>query len=119
MSVGEFKGELVQEARVKVRASMIKNGVAFAYAKPEGLVISRSADECVVALMDQWYLDYGEQKWRVDAERCASCYSHGLYLLTVGAIQPACQDGHVFQAKVLSNALRVTQNLVLQFMVVQ
>lgn len=80
MSVGEFKGEPVQEAKVKVRASMIKNSVAFAYAEPEGLVISRSADECVVALMDQWYLDYGEPKWRADAERCASCYSHGLYV---------------------------------------
>jgi leucyl-tRNA synthetase len=86
MSVGEFKGEPVQEAKVKVRASMIKNGVAFAYAEPEGLVISRSADECVVALMDQWYLDYGEKKWRADAERCVSCYSHELYMLTVGDI---------------------------------
>ncbi|KAF8494346.1 leucyl-tRNA synthetase [Russula emetica] len=69
MSVGDFKGEPVQEAKAKVRASMIKNNVAFAYAEPEGLVISRSADECVVALMDQWYLDYGEPKWRADAER--------------------------------------------------
>jgi leucyl-tRNA synthetase len=81
MSVGEFKGEPVQEAKVKVRASMIKNNVAFAYAEPEGLVISRSADECVVALMDQWYLDYGEPKWRADAERCVSCDSHEFYML--------------------------------------
>jgi hypothetical protein len=28
--------------------------------------------------MDQWYLDYGEQKWRADAEQCVSCYSRGL-----------------------------------------
>jgi leucyl-tRNA synthetase len=69
MLVGEFKGEPVQEAKIKVRASMIATGVAFAYAEPEGLVISRSADECVVALMDQWYLDYGETKWRAEAER--------------------------------------------------
>ena len=72
MSIGEFKGEPVQDAKAKVRASMIQNGVAFAYAEPEGLVISRSADECVVALMDQWYLDYGEPKWRADAERCVT-----------------------------------------------
>jgi leucyl-tRNA synthetase len=96
MSIGEFKGEPVQEAKTKVCASMIKNGVAFAYAEPEGLVISRSADECVVALMDQWYLDYGEPEWRADAERCVSCHSRGLYMLTVGVIQPACTDGHVF-----------------------
>ncbi|KAI0299066.1 leucine-tRNA ligase [Multifurca ochricompacta] len=69
MLAGEFKGEPVQEAKNKVRASMIGRGVAFAYAEPEGLVISRSADECVVALMDQWYLDYGEPKWRSEAER--------------------------------------------------
>jgi leucyl-tRNA synthetase len=69
MLVGAFKGETVQEAKVKVRESMIEHGVAFAYAEPEGLVISRSADECVVALMDQWYLDYGEATWRAEVER--------------------------------------------------
>ena len=75
MSVGEFKGEPVQEAKNKVRTSMAKNGVAFAYSEPEGLVISRSADECVVALMDQWYLDYGEPTWRAEAERYVLCYT--------------------------------------------
>lgn len=69
MTVGEFKGESVQEAKVKVRESMIKQGVGMAYAEPEGLIISRSADECVVALMDQWYLDYGEAAWRDQAEK--------------------------------------------------
>lgn len=69
MLVGEFKGESVQDAKGKVRARMIEAGLAFAYAEPEGLVISRSADECVVALMDQWYLDYGEKKWRAQTER--------------------------------------------------
>lgn len=68
MLVGEFKGESVQDAKPKVREAMIKAGVAFAYAEPEGLVISRSADECVVALMDQWYLDYGEPVWRAQTE---------------------------------------------------
>lgn len=69
MLVGEFKGESVQEAKGKVRESMIKEGVAFAYAEPEGLVISRSSDECVVSLMDQWYLDYGEAGWRQEVEK--------------------------------------------------
>jgi leucyl-tRNA synthetase len=69
MAVGEFKGEPVQVAKTRVRTSMIEKGVAFAYAEPEGLVISRSADECVVALMDQWYLDYGEASWKAQAER--------------------------------------------------
>lgn len=69
MLVGEFKGEPVQEAKAKVRESMIKQGVALAYAEPEGLVISRSSDECVVALMDQWYLDYGEPSWKATTEK--------------------------------------------------
>ncbi|KAJ3503221.1 hypothetical protein NLJ89_g8530 [Agrocybe chaxingu] len=68
MSIGEFKGVSVQEAKPKVREAMINAGVAFPYAEPEGLVISRSADECVVALMDQWYLDYGEPSWRKQTE---------------------------------------------------
>ncbi|TFY65550.1 hypothetical protein EVG20_g5533 [Dentipellis fragilis] len=69
MTIGEYKGEPVQDVKPKVRASLIEKGEAFAYAEPEGLVISRSADECVVALMDQWYLDYGEPVWRAQVER--------------------------------------------------
>ena len=69
MSIGDFKGEPVQEAKVKVRAQMIEKGVAFAYAEPEGLVVSRSGDECVVALIDQWYMDYGEESWKAVAEK--------------------------------------------------
>ncbi|KAG9013714.1 cytosolic leucyl tRNA synthetase [Tulasnella sp. JGI-2019a] len=69
MLVGQFKGLLVQEAKPKVRAEMIDAGLAFAYAEPEGLIISRSNDECVVALMDQYYLDYGEPVWKAQAEK--------------------------------------------------
>ena len=69
MLVGEFKGQPVQEAKNKVRDSMIAKNLAIAYAEPEGLVVSRSADECVVALMEQWYMDYGEASWRAEAER--------------------------------------------------
>lgn len=69
MLVGDFKGESVQDAKPKVRKAMIDAGLAFAYAEPEGLVISRSNEECVVALMDQWYLDYGEPSWRAQAEK--------------------------------------------------
>ena len=69
MLVGEFKGESVQDAKPKVRAKMIEQGIAFAYAEPEGFILSRSADECVIALMDQWYLDYGEANWKKQAEK--------------------------------------------------
>lgn len=34
------------------------------YWEPEDTVISRSNDECVVALTDQWYLKYGMEDWK-------------------------------------------------------
>lgn len=77
MLVGEFKGESVQDAKVKVRAAMIEAGEGFAYAEPEGFVLSRSADECVVALMDQWYLDYGEESWKAVAEKSVPVLGFG------------------------------------------
>jgi leucyl-tRNA synthetase len=88
MLVGEFKGSSVQEAKPKVRDAMIKAGTAFAYAEPEGLVISRSGDECVVALMDQWYLDYGESQWRSQTEGYVVLYS--LVSLALSYSMTAC-----------------------------
>lgn len=66
MLVGEFKGQKVQEAKDKVRDALIKSGDAFPFADPAGKVISRSADECVVAYLGQWFLNYGEndQQWQ-------------------------------------------------------
>lgn len=66
MLVGEFKGEKVTEAKDKVRISLIKAGEAFPFADPSAEVISRSADECVVAYVPQWFLNYGEndKEWQ-------------------------------------------------------
>lgn len=69
MCFGPFTGDKVEDAKPKVREQMIAAGDAFAYSEPENLVMSRSQDECVVALCDQWYLDYGQADWRVKAER--------------------------------------------------
>jgi leucyl-tRNA synthetase len=62
--IGEFKGEKVESAKPKVRQQLIDAGEGFAYSEPERKVVSRSGDDCCVALMDQWYLDYGEESWR-------------------------------------------------------
>ncbi|CAO3653578.1 unnamed protein product [Mucor fragilis] len=70
MCIGEFDGVKVQEAKPKVRAALIKSGEAFVYNEPESLVMSRSGDECVVALMDQWYIDYGEEEWLAKTKKC-------------------------------------------------
>ena len=60
----------VQEAKPLIRTMLIEAGLAFPYCEPEGLVISRSGDECVVTLAAQWYMDYGEASWKEKALKC-------------------------------------------------
>ncbi|KAJ3029257.1 UNVERIFIED_CONTAM: cytosolic leucyl tRNA synthetase [Siphonaria sp. JEL0065] len=68
--VGQFKGKPVQEAKPLIKDYLIAEGQAFTYCEPEGQVISRSGDECVVTLADQWYMDYGEESWKKAAQEC-------------------------------------------------
>jgi len=68
MLVGEHKGLKVKDAKPIIKEEMIKNGQAVVYSEPAGKVISRSGDECVVALKNQWYLTYGEKEWRAQTE---------------------------------------------------
>jgi leucyl-tRNA synthetase len=68
MLVGEFKGEKVSVAKLKIRKQMIDAGQALPYSEPEAQVISRSGSECVAALTDQHYLRYGEEKWKEQVE---------------------------------------------------
>ncbi|KAG8646038.1 leucine--tRNA ligase, cytoplasmic [Manihot esculenta] len=72
MLVGEFAGRKVQEAKPLVKAKLIETGEAILYSEPEKKVVSRSGDECVVALTDQWYITYGEEEWKKLAEECLS-----------------------------------------------
>ena len=76
MLIGSCKGMTVQEAKSKVKQEIIDAGLAFEYQEPESLVMSRSADECVVALVDQWYMDYGQPEWRAKAEKCGMSAVH-------------------------------------------
>ncbi|KAL0271438.1 UNVERIFIED_CONTAM: hypothetical protein PYX00_008534 [Menopon gallinae] len=62
--VGDFKGEKVQNVKKQVQKQMIQKNEAVVYYEPEKKIISRSGDECVVALCDQWFLDYGNQEWK-------------------------------------------------------
>jgi leucyl-tRNA synthetase len=63
-------GSTVQEAKPLIRDELIAQGLAFAYCEPDGVVISRSGDECIVTLADQWYVDYGEAVWKAQALEC-------------------------------------------------
>jgi len=42
---------------------LIDSGDACEYFEPEDVVVSRSGDECVVALCDQWFLTYSDEDW--------------------------------------------------------
>lgn len=56
---GEFAGKSVEEAKPMVRQQLLDSGEAFAYAEPDGLVMSRSGDDCVAGHLDQWFMNYG------------------------------------------------------------
>ena len=65
MSCGDFVGKTVQEAKPLCKKAMCDAGEALTYLEPEGPVFPRSTPEveCVVALVDQWYLKYGAKEW--------------------------------------------------------
>ena len=58
----------VSQIKAVIRRELIQGGQALAYSEPESKVVSRSGDECVVALTDQWFLTYGESTWRQRTE---------------------------------------------------
>jgi len=88
--VGEFAGTPVKDAKDKVKAKMIAANQAIKYFEPESKVVSRSGDECVVALCDQWYLDYGNEEWTARVRKFVeeklatnSTSAHKMFLHTV------------------------------------
>ncbi|ODQ82527.1 hypothetical protein BABINDRAFT_169801 [Babjeviella inositovora NRRL Y-12698] len=70
MTYGKYVGDKVEVAKPKVKADLIASGDAFVYNEPEGVVISRSGDDCIVSLEDQWFIDYGEDQWKSQALEC-------------------------------------------------
>ena len=70
MLVGEHAGRRVCEVKAGIRAELLEAGDALPYSEPERPVTSRSGDDCVVALTDQWYLTYGEEEWAAATKAC-------------------------------------------------
>nr|GEW03989.1 hypothetical protein [Tanacetum cinerariifolium] len=60
MIAGEHARTHVQDAKSLIGAKLLELKLAVVYSEPEKKVMSRSGNECVVALTDQWYLTYGE-----------------------------------------------------------
>lgn len=68
--VGRYKDLSVLEAKPLIKEYLFATNQAFAYAEPSGTVVSRSGDECVVALVDQWYIKYGDVEWTDRIKEC-------------------------------------------------
>lgn len=69
MLIGEFKGKKIMDVKKLLQKNLLDKREAVVYYEPEKTVISRSGDECVVALCDQWFLDYGEENWKKQAHK--------------------------------------------------
>ncbi|KAI3422504.1 Leucine--tRNA ligase, cytoplasmic [Globodera pallida] len=70
MLVGDYRGQKTEVVKKLIQADMIRDAQAYKYVEPEKKVISRSGDECVVALCDQWYLNYGDPAWKEATRAC-------------------------------------------------
>lgn len=57
-------GQPVQTVKRIIEQEMVAAGNAHFYAEPEKLVVSRTGEECVVTLCDQYFIKYGEPLWR-------------------------------------------------------
>uniref|UniRef100_A0A182JFF4 leucine--tRNA ligase n=1 Tax=Anopheles atroparvus TaxID=41427 RepID=A0A182JFF4_ANOAO len=67
MLVGDHKGKKVQDVKKDLRQYLVDRNEADVYYEPEKTIMSRSGDVCVVALCNQWYLNYGEEVWQKQA----------------------------------------------------
>ncbi|MBZ3870364.1 Leucine--tRNA ligase, cytoplasmic [Sciurus carolinensis] len=63
MLVDGFKGQKVQDVKKTIQRKMIDSGDALIYMEPEKQVMSRSSDECVVALCDQCAQQMTKEVW--------------------------------------------------------
>lgn len=68
MKVGPYAGQPVEQAKPLMKKYLVDSNEAIIYHEPEGEVVSRSGDDCVVALKFQWMLNYGEEQWKQDVK---------------------------------------------------
>jgi len=64
MTVGACEGKKVEEAKPIIKELLMSQNMAIPYYEPEGEVVSRSGDQCIVALKFQWLMKYGEEEWK-------------------------------------------------------
>lgn len=69
MLVGKYAGRKTADVKKVIQEDLMADGLATKYNEPEKKVMSRSGDECVVALCDQWYLNYGDAEWKTECKK--------------------------------------------------
>jgi len=62
--VGIAAGETVEKAKPIVKQHLFDQNLAVIYYEPEGPIISRTGDKCIVASCYQWFMNYGEDEWK-------------------------------------------------------
>lgn len=60
---------LSRMAENKTDFSLNMTSSVIRYFEPEDTVVSRSGFGCVVALLDQWFIDYGNREWKAATQR--------------------------------------------------
>jgi leucyl-tRNA synthetase len=64
MIVGLADGQMVEKAKLMTKKYLLDNNMAVPYYEPEGEIVSRTGDTCIVACCYQWFLKYGEEEWK-------------------------------------------------------
>jgi hypothetical protein len=88
-----YANSTVEHAKPLLRAELIASGQAVAYSEPAETVISRSNEECVVALTNQWSITYGDPAWRDPVlehvkDPSFQTFSEGLFLTFLNCFHP-------------------------------
>lgn len=64
MITGIAEGQGVEQAKPIIKKHLFDNNMAVPYYEPEGEVVSRTGDNCIVATCYQWFFRYGEDQWK-------------------------------------------------------
>ncbi|CAH8473332.1 unnamed protein product [Schistosoma bovis] len=96
MLVEKYKGLKVNSVKKLIQDQLVETNEAIIYYEPENLVVTRGGDEAVVALCDQWYLDYGSEEWKTEVRKAVANLSatdevrRGLYSTVDWLHEHAC-----------------------------
>ena len=69
-SCGKFAGMSVPQAQEILKKEMAESNDAVLFYEPSGKVVCRCLTECTIKIVsDQWFLKYGDKKWKEEARK--------------------------------------------------